>query len=450
MNNKEQSIKIIKTIQSKGFEAVWAGGCVRDTILNLEPNDYDIATNATPNDIERIFDNSKFDYKFIINKHCNGNRFGVSLIKGIEVATFRTDGKYEDGRRPEGVEFCDMEHDAARRDFTCNALYMDPVENTIYDFVNGINDINNKKLKFVGKAIDRINEDYLRMLRFVRFLAKFDFDYDYDDIDTIQNNAENIKKLSGEVILMELVKMAVLFPDKFAKCIVLMKMTNLLQYIFPSVDRLDTIEQDPINHPEGVVWEHTILTVSKLQKDIKLETKFAALFHDTGKYQTKGFNKEKNKITFYGHEDFSVENTKEELLNLKASNDFIDSIISLISNHMRFRLVKEMKKSKLIKFFALDDFDELIKLHKADCLGSDNDLEYYNFCLKKINELKDENSSNVTLPKRLINGDDLISIGYTPGKIFKDILDTVFDLQLEGSINTKEDAIQFILDKYCL
>lgn len=436
--------KIVKTLQENGYQAFFAGGCVRDVIMGFDPKDYDIATSAFPLDVEDIFKNNT----------AIGKAFGVIEIREagyiFEVASFRFDGPYSDGRRPDFIEFSDMEEDAKRRDLTINGMFYNPISEEIHDFVNGKEDIDKKLIKFIGNPFDRIKEDKLRMLRAIRFFIRFeDFRLDSATMNAIKTQAENISIVSDERIRDELVKML--------KCHQPRKMLNaldkleLLDKILPEVSLLKGCKQHPLYHAEGDAWEHTIRVLESLPKDASDELIWAAFLHDIGK--PKCSKKEDGVIRSHGHAKDGAVIAEEILIRLKFSNKFIDRVVALVRNHMKPFDGPDMKKSTIRRLLAKDYFDELIELAKADCAGTEkpsggDDFKSVDRWIVAFDKVKKELKDVVELPPPLISGNDLIRLGFIPGPIFKEILDRVSTLQLDGEIVDKDGALN-VAKSYC-
>jgi poly(A) polymerase len=430
---KRSALKIIKTIRDSGYEAVFAGGCVRDSIMKIKPKDYDIATSATPDQIESIFKSSKSVDK----------SFGVSLVKcgkyEFEIATFRKDGDYLDGRRPSSILFSNMREDANRRDFTINSIFYDPIEEKYIDYFDGREDIKNKIIKFVGDPLRRISEDRLRMLRAIRFATKLDFTIEKDSFNAIKENASRIVDISPERIMEEFIKM--LEIGKPRKLFELLIESNLLHYILPEVEDLIGVKQDPKWHPEGDAYIHTIMVLEELI-DESIELQLSGLFHDLGK--SKCTTNEDGRIHSKGHAKISSNMVTDIMYRLRFSNESTKTVIFLVENHMMRIEVKNMKKSTLKKFLASELINELIKLFKADANSSSKDFDGINFIEEKLRDWKPEEIK----PKPLIDGYDLLHMRLEPGPIFSKILDAVSTEQLEGNINSKEQAIKFVKEKF--
>lgn len=427
------AIKIIKKLNDNGFQAVLAGGCVRDFILGLPSNDYDIATNATPEVIESLFEKTI----------PVGKSFGVIIViengKEYEVATFREDGKYSDNRRPDSVTFGSIEEDAKRRDLTINGIFYDPINEKYYDFVNGVDDIQRKIIRFIGDANKRIEEDKLRILRACRFSIKFDFDFEKKSFEAIKNHAHEIQTVSIERISDEFLK--ILRLRKHKKAFDLLFETKLIDYILPEVTSLQGAEQPSDYHPEGDCLVHTIKTLENLPEDASDELLMGMLLHDIGKPSTFELL---DRIRFNGHDKKGAEITEIILKRMKFSNDFIERVVSLVSNHMKFMAAPIMKMSTFKRFVRQPYFNEHLALHKADCLSSHGSLDNYNFVIKKMNEIPPEKIK----PPKLISGKDLLDLGFIQGPIFKTILEDIDDKQLEETIKDRESALLYVKQQY--
>jgi len=436
--------KIVSVLQNNGFEAVFAGGCVRDSLLQLIPKDIDIATSATPNEVESLFKNTI----------PVGKQFGIIIVvidgEEFEVATFRTDSKSSDGRRPNSVEFSSMEEDAKRRDLTINSVFFDPIKEKLYDFVGGKKDLESGLIRFVGHSVDRIEEDKLRILRAVRFAAKFNFDFEEETMKSLLFNSHRVMgNVSAERIKDELDKMLLIKKPSIAFNI--MKDLGILKFILPEIDRLDYIPQSKKWHSEGNVWVHTMMVLdeARIMTD-DLGVLWAALLHDVAKPHTM-LIKNDGSISNHGHEKKGMYIWVQDIARrFKVSNKEEYKVAWLIENHMKPNIALDMKKSTLYKLISEEFFDELIILCKADNASSfpaDPEredkkeagvifLDSLKYTLEATNEHK--------LPKPLLTGKDLINLGLKPGPQFREILDEVFDLQLEGSFSDKNAALDYV------
>ena len=430
---RELAVKIVQTLKDAGYQAVFAGGCVRDQLLGIEPNDYDIATSATPDVVESLFPDTI----------PLGKAFGVIvvLMEGIEfeIATFRNDGNYTDGRRPDEVKFASMQEDAYRRDLTINGMFYDPVEDKIYDFVEGQEDLKKRSIRLIGNAQDRINEDKLRMLRVLRFAIRFDFSIHLSTYVTVSGMSAEITQVSAERISDEFLK--ILRTRKYRKALGLLFEAKFLERFLPEVAALRGVEQPKDYHPEGDVYEHTIKALEALPNDASDELVMATLLHDIGKPPTQTFE---DRIRFNEHDSVGARLAQARLKKMKFSTEFIDHVVAMIANHMKFQHVKKMRMSTLKRFMRLPKFEEHLALHKADCISSHGHTDNYEFVLAKTNEFVPEQIR----PTPLATGHDLIQMGLKPGPIFKRWLDEVEDKQLEGEITTREEALALLKKKF--
>jgi len=431
----DQALQIVKKLKDSGFEAVFAGGFVRDKVFGKESHDIDIATSALPNQVESLFEKTI----------PVGKSFGVIIVvidnSEFEVATFRNDGLCSDGRHPDQVTFSSMEEDAKRRDFTINGMFYDPIEDKILDFVGGQEDLKRGIIRFIGDPDQRIQEDKLRLLRAVRFSARFGFDIEDKSFEAICNHASEISSISVERIGEELLK--ILRLGKPSRSFELLFKTKLIDTILPEVKALEGVEQPPDFHPEGCVLTHSIIALLNLPKDASDELLMGTLLHDIGKPARFRIAE---RIRFDGHDAKGAEIAEDILKRMKFSNDFIERVVSLVANHMKFMFVKQMRTAKLKRFIREPFFNEHLALHKADCLSSHGGTENYDFLIQKMNEIPPEQIR----PVRLITGKDLIDMLFEPGPIFRQILTEVEDLQLEGNIETREQALAFVEKKYIL
>ena len=442
-NMKLSAIKVCQTLSDHGFEAVFAGGCVRDMLMNRPFNDIDIATSATPDEVESVFKKTI----------AIGKQFGVInvLLDGFEfeVATFRIDGHSSDGRHPDDVEFSSMEEDAKRRDLTVNGLFWDPVRNVIHDFVGGQKDIEDKQLKFIGDANARIEEDKLRMMRLFRFAARFpDFGVDLAAIIAVTDNADKIVSVSAERIKAELDKM--LKANMPTRAFHLMEASGMLKHILPELSALVGCEQSKRWHSEGDVWTHSMLAVENARKmSDKLEILWGALLHDIGKPATVGINK-RGDICNHGHEFVGADMIDSIAERLRFSSNLKKEVKFLVKEHMRVRNVGKMKRFKVRRLVASEFIEDLIIVSRADnsaAIAEDPAMEVNKFeWLDILNRFEEE--VGFGLPDPFINGDDLKSLGFKPGPNFKVILDKVQEQQLEDRILSRDDAVDFVLRRF--
>jgi len=436
------ALRIVETLHGKGYEAWLAGGCVRDLLLNREPADYDVATSATPDVVLNAFPRT-----FAVGAH-----FGVVLVAEdeavTEVATFRSDGAYSDGRRPDAVRYTlSAEEDVQRRDFTINGLLLDPtnlasknLREAVKDHVNGLADLDAGILRAIGNPARRFEEDQLRLLRAVRFAARFGFTIEPATKAAIQHQAAKIANVSRERVRDELTKM--LTEGKARRAFELLDETNLLVEVLPDVTKMKGVEQPPQYHPEGDVWTHTLMLLQQLEPNSPLTLAWGALLHDVGKPAT--FQRAADRIRFNGHVEVGVAIGAEICRRLRFSNDETHQILALIENHMRFADADKMKHSTLKRFFRLEDFPQHLALHKMDCLAASGNLDHWNFVRERFEAIPEE----AVRPTPLLTGRELIALGFQPGPQFKEILHAVEDAQLEGSIATPEEALALVLSRY--
>lgn len=429
---KSEAIKIVKKLHNAGFKAYWAGGCVRDIVMGRESKDYDIATNARPDQITKLFDKTV----------PVGISFGVVKVLSakfeFEIATFRSDGQYLDGRRPEEVHFTNEKEDAYRRDFTINGMFYDPSENKIIDYVNGQQDIKAEIIRTIKSPKDRFSEDRLRLMRAVRFAVRFQYKIDPQTFQAIKEMASGITQISGERIREELQKMLTgPNPDDGIK---LLEEVGLLNMILPEVSAMIGVKQPEEFHPEGDVWEHTLLVLKKMNKPT-FELAMGALLHDAGKPSTFSIE---DRIRFNNHCEVGARIAKEIGERLRLSKKQVEHISELVLHHLRFKDVQKMRESRLKRFLRLPNFSEHLELHRLDCLASHGNLNNWEFCRNKLSELKPEEIK----PKPLINGFDLIKMGFKAGPLFKEILTSAEDACLEGKIKTQDDAMKFVREKF--
>jgi len=445
LSAKDKATEIVRTLRDHCHQAYLVGGCVRDLLLGREPTDYDVSTDATPDEVMRIFPRT----------WAVGAQFGVVLVPVenekqvlrsaqddkvsgvVEVATFRSDGLYTDGRHPDQVTYTrDPKEDVQRRDFTINGLLLDPLNNEVLDYVGGRADLNAGIIRTIGQPERRFAEDKLRMLRAVRFAARFGYQIDPATFAAIRALRSQIHQVSRERVRDELVKM--LTEGHARGAFELLDQTGLLKEVLPEVDRMHGVEQPPQFHPEGDVWVHTLLILAGLPEKASPTLAMGALLHDVGKPST--FRVAPDRIRFDSHVEVGVKMAEQICHRLRFSNHDTEQIALLVANHMRFADVKEMKPSTLKRFFRLPRFDEHLELHRLDCLASHRDLSLYNYAREKLAELPAEQIR----PQPLLTGDDLIAMGYTPGPQFKQILAAVEDAQLESRIGDPEQARAFV------
>jgi poly(A) polymerase len=447
---RKHAVEIVRTLRERGHQAYFAGGCVRDLLLGREPADYDVSTDATPRQVMQIFPQT-----FAV-----GEQFGVVLVPQygretgalarhaaiVEVATFRSDVGYSDGRHPDEVRFSkDPREDVQRRDFTINGMMLDPLvfgttTNGILDFVGGRDDLNAGIVRAIGDPERRFAEDKLRMLRAVRFAARFGYQIDPATMSAIQHLAPQIHQVSCERVREELTKM--LTEGRARRAFQLLDSSGLLPEVLPEVAAMKGVEQPPQYHPEGDVFVHTLLLLEKLPAGASKTLAWGALLHDVGKPPT--FRVAPDRIRFDGHVDVGVKMAAEICHRLRFSNDETGQILALVANHMRFADVERMKQSTLKKFLRLPAFDEHLELHRIDCLSSHGQLDAYEYSREQLRSIPPE----AIRPTPLITGQDLIEAGYEPSPRFKEVLSAVEDAQLEGRLTSREAAMEFVLREF--
>ncbi|HVP43385.1 MAG TPA: CCA tRNA nucleotidyltransferase [Terriglobales bacterium] len=445
---REHATAIVRTLREHGHQAYLVGGCVRDLLLGREPADYDVATDALPDRVMQIFPHT----------WAVGAQFGVVLVpmeKGeqppgpteypnaIEVATFRSDGLYTDGRHPNEVRYTrDPREDVQRRDFTINGLLLDPLASgdQVLDYVGGRADLERRVVRTIGPPERRFDEDKLRMLRAVRFAARFQYEIDGVTFDAIRRLAPAIRQVSRERVRDELTKM--LTEGRARRAFELLDASGLVHELLPEIEKMKGVAQPPQFHPEGDVWVHTLLLLEGLTPGCSRTLAWGALLHDVGKPST--FRVAPDRIRFDGHVEVGTRMAEEIAQRLRMSNDDTGQIAALVANHLRFADVLKMKQSTLKRFLRLDRFEEHLELHRLDCLASHGDLTLYDFSRKQFEETPAEQIH----PRPLITGDDLIAVGYQPGPRFKEILSAVEDGQLEGTLTTRDQALSFVAGSF--
>ena len=440
---KDFAISIVRTLRERGHQAYLVGGCVRDLLLKREPADYDVATDAVPEQIMHIFPET----------YAVGAQFGVVLVplprdaigkdenRVVEVATFRSDIGYSDGRHPDEVRFSkDPRQDVERRDFTINGLLLDPLNNEVLDFVGGRKDLEAGIIRSIGDPERRFTEDKLRMLRAIRFGSRFGYPIEPTTFGAIQSLRSQIHQVSQERVRDELSKM--LTEGQARQAFLLLDASGLLHETLPEIEAMKGVEQPPQFHPEGDVFVHTLLLLEKLPHPCPLTLAWGALLHDVGKPPT--FRVAPDRIRFDGHVEIGVKMAEAICQRLRFSNDDTNQVLALVANHMRFAHALQMKESAFKRFVRMPRFEEHLQLHRIDCLSSHGDLTSYNFTREKMDMIPPD----AMRPDALITGNDLIAAGYTPGPNFKKILLAVEDGQLEGRLKNPDDAMAFVRDEF--
>jgi poly(A) polymerase len=470
----DAALAIVGKLRAAGFEAYLAGGCVRDLLLGREPMDYDVATSATPDVVLRLFPRT-----FAVGAHfgvvlvatCGGasGAFGAGTCGAAddscaaetesappavvtEVATFRSDGAYSDGRHPDAVRYTvSAEEDVRRRDFTINGLLLDPLQGAdfsrgggslcpaVIDHVGGLADLEAGVVRAIGRPELRFKEDHLRMLRGVRFAARFGFELEAATAAAMRSLAAKTGLVSRERVRDELTKM--LTEGHARRAFELLDETGLLAEVLPEVERMKGVEQPPQFHPEGDVWTHTLLLLGQLEAGCPLTLAWGALLHDVGKPATF---RRAERIRFDGHVEVGVAMGAEICRRFRFSNDETRQVLSLIENHMRFADAPRMKAATLKRFFRLESFPEHLALHRMDCLAAAGDLGNWEFVRERYESIPEE----AVRPTPLITGRELIAAGYKPGAGFKEMLRAVEDAQLEGLITTAEEALKLVRQRF--
>lgn len=422
------ALEIVERLRASGHVAYFAGGVVRDSLLGRPVSDIDIATSATPETVERLFDKTI----------PVGRQFGVVIVvvgtHSYEVTTFRSEGEYLDGRHPSHVVFSDARQDANRRDFTVNALFFDPASGEVLDYVRGRQDLKEGLLRTVGAAEARFEEDKLRVIRAIRFACRLDFRIEDSTWEAVCRFAGRLGQVSWERVRDELLK--ILTGPNADRGMRLMLDSGILARILPEVAAMDGVAQPPEFHPEGDVFVHTCLMLSKTERPSPTLA-MAALLHDVGKPPTFTV---RERIRFDGHDAVGAEMSERICRRLRLSNEQTENIVDLVRCHLRFMHVFEMRESTLKRFLRKENILDHLELHRLDCLSSHQDLRAYHFCLAKLEEFSREQIS----PPPLLTGHDLIAAGLTPGPVFGQILSELEDLQLEGAMVSREAALEWL------
>jgi poly(A) polymerase len=431
--------RICRDLRRAGHQAYFVGGCVRDILLEREPADYDVATDATPEQVQQLFPQSlSVGAKFGVIVVTEDSGDGASLQ--VEVATFRSDVGYSDGRHPDSVVYSDSpEKDAWRRDFTINALLLDPESKEVLDFVGGRDDLRAGIIRAIGRPQDRFAEDKLRMVRAVRFAARFRYAIEASTFSAIVKFAPEIHEVSSERLRDELTK--ILTEGAARRGFELLDETRLLPELLPEISRMKGVEQPPQFHPEGDVWTHTLMMIEGLRAGCSRTLAWGVLLHDVGKPPTFAPpSGPGGRIRFDEHVEVGTRMAEEICRRLRFSNDDTAQIASLVANHLRFKDVPQMKPSTLKRFVRLDRFDEHLELHRLDCSSSHGHLDNYEFVRRFLADTPPEQ----VRPARLVTGDDLISLGHAPGPAFHGVLEAVEEAQLNGKVSTREEALRFV------
>jgi len=434
MEPKRQAASdIVRQLRGAGFIAYLVGGCVRDIVMGNEPKDYDIATSAQPAQVVEMFPGSL----------TVGAQFGVVVVAreegNVEVATFRSDGVYTDGRHPDHVKYAkSAEEDVRRRDFTINGLLYDPVEDSVIDYVGGQADIRRRRISTIGDPYKRFSEDRLRMLRAVRFAARFCFELDPVVTGAIRELATETRMVSAERIRGEILK--ILTEGQGRRGFELLDDTSLLQQVLPEVKAMQGVEQPPQFHPEGDVWTHTLMMLDGLKSPTPTLA-LGVLLHDVGKPRTFVV---RERIRFDNHVEVGARMAEEICKRFRLSGQDTERVVELVRHHLRFKDFPQMRRSTQLRFLRMDGFSEHLELHRLDCLASHRNLGNYQLAREMLGRIPEQEIR----PARLLSGKDLIRDGYKPGPLFKQILQAVEDAQLEGEIRTPEDAIRLVHQRF--
>ncbi len=435
------ALHVVRTLRNAGHEAFFVGGCVRDLLLGEVPDDYDIVTSAHPDVVQTLFPRT----------YPVGVSFGVILVSEgdflYEVATYRKEAEYTDGRHPSQVSFATAKEDVYRRDFTVNGLLMDPETGEAVDYVGGVADIERRVIRTVGNPEERFAEDHLRMLRAVRFAANLGFLIDVETLGAIKQHSADIARVSAERIREEMTR--ILIGPGPRQGMELLQATGLLSQLLPEIEALRGVSQPPQFHPEGDVWEHTLTMLALLPlEERRHDTEaggrlaWAVLLHDAGKPATR--TESETGVHFYGHVQKGVEIAAAIMRRLKFSKADFDVVLALTENHMRFMHVQDMRSNTVKKFLRMPDFDLHLALHRLDCLGSHGHLDNDLFCRGKLKELTTEDLR----PPRLMTGHDLLALGFQPGPLVREILNALEDAQLNGEIATAQEAQQLVISRF--
>lgn len=429
---KSAATNIVRRLRNAGHEAFWVGGCVRDFLLGRIPGDYDIATSALPAEVEAVFNKTipvgrEFGVVIVVEKSCS-----------IQVATFRAEADYTDGRHPDKVQFGHARADASRRDFTVNGLFYDPLENTTHDWVGGLADLKGRLIRTIGMPAERFAEDHLRLLRAIRFAAQLDFNIEPQTFAAIRKHAADVATVSAERIRDELLKL--LAPANAARGLDLLVESGLLEHVLPEFVPCLTSEQSPEFHPEGNVFEHVRLMLRHLPANAHPLLPWAAILHDIGKPATFSQDPVQGTIHNYGHERVGAQITEEVLTRLRFPRKQTELLVHAVRCHMQFKDAFRMRKATLRRMLMRPTFPFELELHRIDCLGSHRHMDVYEFLLKETAEL--ESQPEVIPP--LVNGYDLLELGMSAGPEIGRVLTEIRDLQLEGALQTKEQALKWV------
>src|ERR1017187_8015222 len=425
------ALGIVRRLQGAGFVAFWVGGCVRDFLLGREPGDYDIVTSALPEQIERIFKRTI----------AVGRKFGVMVVvesaRQFQVATFRAEGDYQDGRHPERVAFGDAEADARRRDFTVNGLFYDPVRKQLHDWVGGGADLRARIIRTIGAPGERFAEDHLRLLRAVRFAAQLDFSIEAGTFAALKANAVKIKSISAERVREELMKL--FRPPHASRGLELLRESWLLEQVLPEIAATVACEQSPDFHPEGTVFNHLRLMLQNLPPDTDASLPWAVLLHDVAKPVTASADPKTGSMHFYGHKKIGADMAGGIMEPLRFPRKQIDEVVEAVRCHMQFKDALQMRKSTLRRLLMRPTFPLELELHRLDCLGSHGRLDLHAFLTAEAKRL--DQQPEIRPP--LLTGDDLIALGMQPGPALGALLAEIREKQLQDELKTRAEACQW-------
>ncbi len=438
MTLRETATEIVRRLHAAGFAAYWVGGCVRDQLLGRIPGDYDIATSAVPDQIEALFSRTI----------PVGRQFGVIIVVEdggeFQVATFRAEADYQDGRRPEQVTFSNAQADASRRDFTVNGMFYDPVAGQLHDWVGGEADLRAKLLRTIGNPEERFAEDHLRLLRAVRFAAQLDFTIEAGTFAALRANAPKILRVSAERIREELMKL--FRPPHAARGLDLLRESGLLEHVLPEIAATVDCQQSPDYHPEGSVFNHIRLMLAQLPTDAAPELPWAVLLHDVAKPVTASSDQATGSIHFYGHEKVGAEMAVALLQRLKFPRKQTEDIAQAVLCHMQFKDVKKMRKSTVRRMLMRETFPLEMDLHRLDCLGSHRRLDHYEFLVAVAEEL--ERQREIRPP--LLTGGALMELGVKPGPPMGALLAEIREKQLSDELKTAEEARAWVRQRLAI
>jgi len=445
------ALEIIRNLRKHGHQAYLVGGCVRDLVLGREPADWDVATDAVPDEVVKLYPRAlTIGAHFgvvLVPMEADASGGEAAAVQRIEVATFRSDGAYSDGRHPDAVKFAKTpQEDVQRRDFTINGLLLDPLApaqdglpGAVLDFVGGREDIARGAIRTIGEPRQRFTEDKLRMMRAVRFAARFGYAIVPETMAALRELAPMISQVSRERQRDELTKM--LTEGKARRAFELLDDCGLLAHTLPEVARYKGVEQPPQFHPEGDVWQHTLLLLAGLAAGCPATLAWGVLLHDVGKPPT--FRRAPDRIRFDNHAEIGAKMAREICNRLRMSNEEIERIVSLVAGHMKFPDMPRMRESTLKRFLRQPGFEEHLELHRLDCLASHGGLDLYEMARERLAAMKPEEMR----PAPLVTGNDLIAAGYAPGPEFKRVLREVEDAQLEGAVASREEAMKFARER---